>query len=57
MVKEKGNAPIAGHGGPYGCETSRLSVFLDNRFTDGGEVSLTRLPLIISRKISDTDFC
>jgi hypothetical protein len=26
----------------YGCETSKLPHFLDNRLTDGGEVSLTR---------------
>jgi hypothetical protein len=25
--------------GPYGCETSRLPHFLDNRLTDGGEVN------------------
>jgi hypothetical protein len=28
------------------CETSRLSHFLDNRFTDGGDVSLTSRPLL-----------
>jgi hypothetical protein len=28
-----------------GCETSKIPYFLDNRFTDGGEVvSLTRRP-------------
>jgi hypothetical protein len=35
---------LPGRGGPQGCETSRLPHFLDNRFTDGGEVSLTRRP-------------
>jgi hypothetical protein len=31
--------------GREGCETSRLSHFLDNRLTDGGEVvSVTRRP-------------
>jgi hypothetical protein len=31
--------------GPYGCETSRLPHFLDNRLTDGDKVvSLTRRP-------------
>jgi hypothetical protein len=30
--------PVTGRGGPYGCETSRLPHFLDNRLTDGGEV-------------------
>jgi hypothetical protein len=35
--------PVTDRGGPQGCETSRLSYFLDNRLTDGGEVvSLTR---------------
>jgi hypothetical protein len=35
----KGKAiPVSGHEGPQGCETSRLSHFLDNRLTDGGEV-------------------
>jgi hypothetical protein len=45
-VKGEGKAiPVTGRGGPYGCETSRLPHFLDNRLTDGGEVvSLTRLP-------------
>jgi hypothetical protein len=34
-----------GCGGPYGCETSRLPHFLDNRLTDGGEIlNLTRRP-------------
>jgi hypothetical protein len=30
---------VTGHGGPYGCETSRLPHFLDNRLKDGGEVT------------------
>jgi hypothetical protein len=35
----KGKAiPVTGHEGPYGCQTSRLTHFLDNRLTDGGEV-------------------
>jgi hypothetical protein len=37
--------PVTGHGGPYSCETSRLSHFLENRLTDGGDVvSLTVRP-------------
>jgi hypothetical protein len=37
--------PATCHGGPSGCETSRLPHFLDNRLTDGGEdVSLTYGP-------------
>jgi hypothetical protein len=37
--------PVRGHGGPLGCETSRLPHFIDNRLTDVGEVvSLTRRP-------------
>jgi hypothetical protein len=36
---------VTSRGGPYGCETSRLPHFLDNRLTDGAEVvSLTRRP-------------
>jgi hypothetical protein len=45
--KGKGKAiPVTGLGGPQGCETSRLSHFLDSQLTVGGEVvSLTcRLP-------------
>jgi hypothetical protein len=34
--------PVTDRGGPWGCETSRLPHFLDNRLTEGGEVSLTR---------------
>jgi hypothetical protein len=30
--------PVTGREGPWGCETSRLPHFLDNRFIDGGEV-------------------
>jgi hypothetical protein len=38
--------PVTGRGGPYGCETSRFSHFVENRLADGGEVvSLTRRPL------------
>jgi hypothetical protein len=41
----KGKAiPVTGREGPYGCETSRLPHYLDNRLTDCGEtVSFTRL--------------
>jgi hypothetical protein len=58
-VKGKGKAiPVAGHEGPYGCETSRLPHFLDNGLTDGGEVvSPTRRPPFIPRKIPSTHFC
>jgi hypothetical protein len=47
MFKEKSKGksnPVTGRGGPQGCETSRLPHCLDNRLTDGGEVSLTRQP-------------
>jgi hypothetical protein len=47
MVKvKKGKAnSVTGRGGPYGCETSRLPHFLDNRLTDGSKVvSLTLRP-------------
>jgi hypothetical protein len=37
--------PVTGRGGPYGCGTSRLPHFLDNRLTDGGKVvRFTRRP-------------
>jgi hypothetical protein len=45
-LSHKGKAiPVTGRGGPYGCETSRLPHFLDNRLSDGGDVvSFTRRP-------------
>jgi hypothetical protein len=36
--------PVTGSGGPLGCEMSRIPHFLDNRFTDGGEVVKTYAP-------------
>jgi hypothetical protein len=37
--KKKSKAiPVTDHGGPKGCETSRIPHLLDNRLTDGGEV-------------------
>jgi hypothetical protein len=52
--KKKGKAiPVTGREGPYGCEMSRLSHFLDNRLTDDGEVvSLTRRPPFNPRRMS-----
>jgi hypothetical protein len=39
------SSPVRGRAGPYGCETSRLPQFLDNRLSDGCEVvSLKRRP-------------
>jgi hypothetical protein len=50
--------PVTSCEGPQGYETSRLSHFLDNRLTDGGEVvSLTRRPPFPLRKITGTHFC
>jgi hypothetical protein len=38
-VRLNGKAvPVSGHGGPQGCETSRLPHFLDKWLTDDGEV-------------------
>jgi hypothetical protein len=55
----KGKAiPVAGRGGQWSCEMSRLPYFLDSRFTDGGEVvSLTRRPHFTPRKIPGAHFC
>jgi hypothetical protein len=40
--------PVPGRGGPLVCETSKPTYFLDNRFTDGGDVvTLTRRPAIL----------
>jgi hypothetical protein len=59
MKKGKDKAiPITGRGVPYGCETSMLPHFLDNRLADDGEVvSLTRRPPFAPRKIPGTYFC
>jgi hypothetical protein len=49
---------ITGHGGPKGCESSRLPHFLDSQLTDGSEVvSLKRWLTFIPRKIPCTHFC
>jgi hypothetical protein len=44
IFKNNKAIPATGHEDPECCETSRLSQFLDNRLTDGGEVSLRRRP-------------
>jgi hypothetical protein len=50
--------PVAGRGGQYGCEKSRLPYFLHNRLTDDGEaVSLMLLSPFTPRKIPGTHFC
>jgi hypothetical protein len=50
--------PLTAHGGPWGCETSRLPHFLESRLTDSrADVSLTLLPLFTPRKIPGTHFC
>jgi hypothetical protein len=55
--KNKG-IPSTGHGDLESCETSRLSHFLDNGLTHGGEVvSLTRHPPFTSRKMFDSHLC
>jgi hypothetical protein len=51
--KKKGKAiPVTDRGGPQSCKTSRLPYFLDNGFTDGGEVSLKRHPPFTPQKDS-----
>jgi hypothetical protein len=50
--------PVTGRGGQLGCETSRLPLFLDNLFTDGGELSALRAGrTFIPRNIPGTHFC
>jgi hypothetical protein len=59
-VREKGKfITLTGRGGPYGCEISRLSHFLDNRLTNGDEiVNLTRRPAALySQEDSWYSFC
>jgi hypothetical protein len=61
-VKRGKAIPVTGREGPYGCETSRLPHFLDNRRKDGGDfVSLRRqqplTPPPPPRKIPGTHFC
>jgi hypothetical protein len=58
-VKKKSKAIlVTGRGGPWGCEMLRLSYFLDNQLTDGGEVvRLMHWPPITPRKIPGTQFC
>jgi hypothetical protein len=54
FASRKGKAiPITGHGDPYGCETSRIPHFLDNRLTDGDEVGHPLPPT----QIPCTNFC
>jgi hypothetical protein len=63
-VKGK-DIPVTGHGGPKGCERSRLPNYLDKRLTDGSKVvSPTPRPHFTPRflvffffKIPGTHFC
>jgi hypothetical protein len=56
VTKQSKAIPVTGRGGPWGCETSRLPHFLDNRPTDGGEdVSLTHRPPFTPRKMSEAE--
>jgi hypothetical protein len=44
-LKKGKDIPVTGHGGPWGCERSRLPHYLHKRLTDGGKVvSPTRRP-------------
>jgi hypothetical protein len=58
-IRLKGEAiPVTGCGGPYGCETSKLPHFLDNRLIDGGKVvSFTRRPPFTPRNTPGTNLC
>jgi hypothetical protein len=57
QFKKGKSIPVRGRGGPYGCETSRLPHFLDNRLADGVVVSPTRRPPFNTRKIPGPHFC
>jgi hypothetical protein len=48
---------VAGHGGLYGRETSKLPHSSDNRFAGGGKVNFTRLSHFTPREIPGTHFC
>jgi hypothetical protein len=57
VSKKKKNSKailMTGRGGRYGCETSMLPYFLDNRLTYGGRIfNLARWPPFTPRKIPD----
>jgi hypothetical protein len=59
LYKGKGESiPVLGREVPYGCETSTLPHFLENRPAEDREFfSLTRRPPFNPRKIPDIDFC
>jgi hypothetical protein len=51
---------VTGRGGPWYCETSQLSLFIDNRLTYGGKVFRPTRPSTIysrPRKVPGTHFC
>jgi hypothetical protein len=50
--------PVKGRGGPLGCETLRVPLYLDSRLTDGGEVvSLMRRSLLLKNSPIYNLFC
>jgi hypothetical protein len=55
--KKKNAISVRRREGPQGCATPRLQNFVENRLTDGGEVSLTRRPPFTPCKIPGTPFC
>jgi hypothetical protein len=61
LIKSKA-IPVAGRGGPQGCEMLRIPHCLDKRLVDGGEVvSPTRRTRSITQKhycsVCGTHFC
>jgi hypothetical protein len=51
-VKKGKDIPVTGRGGPYGCEMSRFTHFLDNRLIDGGEVTKeTHLEMLLIAEV------
>jgi hypothetical protein len=54
--KEKRKVLVTDRGGLWGSEMSRLPHFIDNRFNEDDEVSLTLRPHFIPRNIPGTHF-
>jgi hypothetical protein len=54
--KKRKVIPVIGRGGPYGCETSRLPHFVENRLTDERLLCLLSGHTLNPRKTPGTNF-